>query len=1218
MRKFILSFIFFLCASSALAQNPMCPTRPLGDSTNACASTAFVQNTIGSGSIGTNHSILVGTGAIGFSSMGPCTRGGAPVYVPGATVDPTCSTAAGGMLAVGSLTANNIAFNFGTALVAGVGPQISAQRGGIGSLVSNTGENTWNLSNYFQNSDGGVLNTYTAINIDHHLNAGTDGASIGIVVKAYFDGTAVFGSTGGVIGISSQAKSTRGGYIFGSNPYAIATTVAAFQVIGEEINVSNQVNGSTTELGLQIIKDSNSTGTGTTNSSAIYLTNAVGAAGWATSAIQIGAGHNAQWPMASGSTLILTGPGTADKGIDFSASTLTTAAFKSVGFAVNGSGAISTGLAGTATGQISFVGTTSGTAVITAQAAAGSPTLTIGTTTGTIASSATSPLAISATTGVITCTTCLTTSSALNLVIGTTTIGSGTTTRILYDNAGVLGEYTITGTGTVVAMQTSPALITPAIGVATGTSLALGGGSIGSDALEVTGTTTHNGTTTVAGASFTLSGNISAAAWTTAGIRYKNVAGTLTDTTSSGTVATAYTNAYGGSTIAASSATTFTNYFNTYTIDPVQGTNVTFTNKWAIGADSAKFGTSNQLTISTTGVLTAIAPVLGTPTTIVLTNATGLPVSTGISGLGANVATALAVAVGSAGAIVVNGGVLGIPSSGTVTNLTGTASININGTVGATSQNTGQFTSLAYSTTLTGTSANASAVAVGRLGATTPAFQVDASIGSAITGLKITGRATTAGVDLTAIGETNVNLRIDAAGSGTIVLGGTSTGAITLTRATTLSAALTYGGVALSNAVTGTGNMVLSASPTFSGAPILAAPTATSWNGLIITTTAGTLTIANNASASLITSGNFGLTLTASATTNSTFPAGTDTLAGLGTGQTFTAQNIFNIARTFASATAAALDDIKVSAATTTITGNTGTPITKLVKVGIYQPTLTDSTAVTVSNAATLYVDAPPLAAGSVTLTRTWAILSSTGNVGHTPAAVPTASVVGVTTGAGVWIGGSGTGDGMVQISDQTNAGRFELASNASTQFFYYSGTLQFWNGSTTQASIVNSTGVFNVAGTTDASSATTGIATITGGLGVAKSAWIGTYVNVGTKIRAAGTVPALTSCGTGSPTISGSDLAGEVVLGTAATGCIITFNVAYAATPYCTVTWQTTPGLVQTYTVSTTAITLAQTSASGDKVNYTCMARSGGFLLKRDLDPAANDNTPMFLNKAA
>ncbi len=65
--------------------------------------------------------------------------------------------------------------------------------------------------------------------------------------------------------------------------------------------------------------------------------------------------------------------------------------------------------------------------------------------------------------------------------------------------------------------------------------------------------------------------------------------------------------------------------------------------------------------------------------------------------LGSGVSGALAINVGSAGAFVVFNGALGTPSSGTVTNLTGTASININGTVGATTPTTGAFTTVTTS-----------------------------------------------------------------------------------------------------------------------------------------------------------------------------------------------------------------------------------------------------------------------------------------------------------------------------------------------------------------------------------------------------------------------------------------------------------------------------------------------------------------------------------------
>jgi hypothetical protein len=85
----------------------------------------------------------------------------------------------------------------------------------------------------------------------------------------------------------------------------------------------------------------------------------------------------------------------------------------------------------------------------------------------------------------------------------------------------------------------------------------------------------------------------------------------------------------------------------------------------------------------------------------------GLAPSTITTGTG--VVTALGVNTGSSGAFVVNGGALGTPSSGTVTNLTGTASININGTVGATTPTTGKFTTIDFSSTLALSGATGSA-----------------------------------------------------------------------------------------------------------------------------------------------------------------------------------------------------------------------------------------------------------------------------------------------------------------------------------------------------------------------------------------------------------------------------------------------------------------------------------------------------------------------------
>lgn len=124
----------------------------------------------------------------------------------------------------------------------------------------------------------------------------------------------------------------------------------------------------------------------------------------------------------------------------------------------------------------------------------------------------------------------------------------------------------------------------------------------------------------------------------------------------------------------------------------------------------------------------------------------------------------------------------GTAQPGTFTTLSSTGNITLANTHLTVNASTGA-TGITGATTIT--SSSALALAVGRLGATTPALRVDANTTTSITGFKITAAAAGGGLALAATGETNINTTLDAAGNGTLTLNGTATGNIVLTRATT-------------------------------------------------------------------------------------------------------------------------------------------------------------------------------------------------------------------------------------------------------------------------------------------------------------------------------------------------------------------------------------------------------------------------------------------------
>jgi hypothetical protein len=373
--------------------------------------------------------------------------------------------------------------------------------------------------------------------------------------------------------------------------------------------------------------------------------------------------------------------------------------------------------------------------------------------------------------------------------------------------------------------------------------------------------------------------------------------------TSTGSAPTWTANTGTGNVVRATSPTLTTPVLGVATATSLNGLTVSTTTGTLTLANGSTLATSgaNSITLTSTGATNVTLPTSGTLATTSNTVAT---ISFGTTGLTPSTATGGAVTV--AGNLSPANGGTGV-SNNALNTLTFTGNyslgLTLNGNTSVTLPTTGTLATLAGAETLTNKTINGANNTISNINL---ASQVTGTLpfgngGTGNTATPTNGQlliGNGSGFSLATLTQgSGITITNGSGGITIAATGGGGTGDVVGPASATDNAIVRFDGT--------TGKLIQNSAATI--ADTTGDITAGKYNGLTVSTSTGTLTVANGSS--LITSGANSITLTSTGATNVTLPT-TGTLAVLGTAQTFTAAQTFRAASAIRSEAASTQDAV--------------------------------------------------------------------------------------------------------------------------------------------------------------------------------------------------------------------------------------------------------------------------------------------------------------------